>query len=72
MVFTKCPVDGGGSEQDGALMCIMRLADAPVICGESKDLRKVHPNTKDGPVLELVPGWEPCWTYGEIAVDKGA
>ena len=44
----------------------MRLSDAPTIQGESIDLRAVHPNTNDGPVLELVPGWEPCWTFESL------
>ncbi|RJP33288.1 MAG: hypothetical protein C4527_05120 [Candidatus Omnitrophota bacterium] len=66
VLFTKCPKDGGGSEESGAPMCVMRLEDAPTIGGECADLRNVHPDTKDGPVLELLPGWEPCWTYAEI------
>ncbi|MHC4394284.1 MAG: TolB family protein [Planctomycetota bacterium] len=70
VLFSKCREDGGGSEKSGAPMCIMRFADAPTIGGESKDLRKVHPNTKDGPVLQLTSGWEPCWTYADIGVSK--
>ena len=70
MLFSNCPVDGGGSEKDGAPIFIMRMADAPIITGASKDLRKVHPNTKDGPVLEIGFGWEPCWTYTEIIKEK--
>lgn len=66
VLFTKCPQDGGGSESAGAPICIMRLADAPIIQGVSTDLRAVHPTTNDGPVLELVPGWEPCWTFGSL------
>lgn len=70
VLFTKCPDDGGGSEKSGAPMYIMRLADAPTIGGESYDLREVHPNTKDGPVLQLTWGWEPCWTYAEIGAKE--
>ncbi|MBM3290247.1 MAG: hypothetical protein FJY92_08865, partial [Candidatus Hydrogenedentes bacterium] len=66
VLFTKCPVDGGGSESEGAPICAMRLADAPTIQGDSPDLRALHPNVKDGPVLELVKGWEPCWTYENV------
>ena len=47
-------------------MGLLRLADAPVIGGESKELRKLHPDAKNGPVLVLPAGWEPCWTYAEI------
>ncbi|MDZ4860240.1 MAG: hypothetical protein SGI88_14785 [Candidatus Hydrogenedentes bacterium] len=66
VLFTKCPVDGGGSESAGAPICVMRLADAPIIQGESMDLRAVHPITNDGPVLELSAGWEPCWTLNNL------
>lgn len=69
VLFTKCTVDGGGSESAGAPICVMRMADAPTIQGESTDLRALHPNVKDGPVLELVPGWEPCWTYADVGAN---
>ena len=70
VLFTKCSEDGGGSERSGAPICIMRLEDAPTIGGESRDLRRVHPITKDGPVLQLVDGWEPYWTYVEVGAEK--
>jgi len=66
IIFTKSHMDGGGSESSGAPMCIMRATDAPIIQGKSPDLRALHPISKDGPVLELVPGWEPSWTLHEI------
>jgi Tol biopolymer transport system component len=47
-------------------MGLVRLADAPVIGGESKELRKLHPDAKNGPVLVLPAGWEPCWTFTEF------
>ena len=69
VLFTKGSKDGSGAEKAGAPICIMRLADAPSIGGESADLRKVHPDTKDGPVLTLEMGWEPHWTYAEIGAN---
>ena len=66
ILFTKGGNEGGGAKESGATICIMRLADAPTITGESIELRKVHPDTKDGTILELEPGWEPSWTYSEI------
>jgi Tol biopolymer transport system component len=67
IVFSSCPQDGGGAEKDGAPIGILRLADAPIITGESEALRKLHPNTHDGPVLLLpITGWEPHWTYAEV------
>jgi len=66
VLFTRCALDGGGSEDGGAPICVMRMADAPAIGGPSPDLRKVHPEAKDAPVLQLIDGWEPCWTYTDI------
>lgn len=66
VLFTRCAKDGGGSEDSGAPICVMRMADAPAIGGPSAALRKVHPDAKDAVVLQLVEGWEPCWTYAEI------
>jgi Tol biopolymer transport system component len=66
VMFTSCGQDGGGSEKKGAPICVMRMSDAPTIEGESKALRKLHPNTKDGPVLTLHAGWEPHWTFASL------
>jgi hypothetical protein len=71
VIFTISPVDGGlGIGDQGAPMGLMRLADAPTIGGESKALRGLHGHTKDGPVLPLPNGWEPHWTYAEVAGKK--
>jgi len=71
VTFTISPVDGGlGIADQGAPMGLMRLADAPTIGGESKALRGLHGHTKDGPVLPLPNGWEPHWTYAEVAGKK--
>jgi Tol biopolymer transport system component len=68
ILFSKCPDDGGGAERSGGMICLMRTADAPTIGGPSPDLRKVHPEVKAGPVIELDKGWEPHWTSHEIAI----
>lgn len=70
LLFTSCMKDGGGSEKDGAPMCLMRFADAPTIEDRSEALRKLHPGTRDGPVLSLPVGWEPHWTYADISAEK--
>lgn len=70
ILFTKGPKDGSGAKEGGAPICIMRASDAPSIGGASRDLRKLHPNTKDGPVVMLEKGWEPCWTYANIGEAK--
>jgi Tol biopolymer transport system component len=70
LLFTTSGKDGGGSEKDGAPMNLMRANDMPTIRGESKALRALHPDTKDGPILELPVGWEPHWTFAEISDGK--
>jgi Tol biopolymer transport system component len=70
VLFTRCPQDGGGSEKSGAPICVMRMADAPAAAGPSPALRKVHPEAKEAPVLQLVDGWEPHWTYAEIGAKE--
>lgn len=66
VLFTWGDKDGSGAEQSGGKIGVVRLADTPVITGQSQDLRKVHPNTNDGPLVEIGLGWEPDWTYAEI------
>ena len=67
VLFTRSKMDGGGLDEGGAPIDLMRLQDAPTIHGASPALRKLHPNAKDGPVLEIGIGWEPHWTYAEVA-----
>ncbi len=67
VLFTKCPNDGGGSEKNGAPIFLMRTADAPIIQGDTPEIRKMFPDTHNGPVLDLdIAGWEPSWTYADI------
>ncbi len=65
VLFTGNVQEDGDPGRAGAPMGLMRLADAPIIAGKSEELRGLHPNTKDGPVLPLPAGWEPCWTAAE-------
>jgi len=66
VLFTGNMNEDGDPENQGAAMGLMRLADAPIIGGESPELRSLHPNAHRNPVLELPIGWEPSWTYTEI------
>jgi Tol biopolymer transport system component len=63
VLFTRSLTDGN---EDSAIMGLMRLSDAPTIGGDSPGLRTLHPQTKDGPVLSLGPGWEPHWSYARL------
>lgn len=65
-LFTGNPQEDGDPEHSGAPMGLMRVADGPIIGGESKDVRALHPGAKNGPILPLPTGWEPCWTFHEI------
>ena len=66
VVFTENVQEIGDPRHAGAPMGLLRLADAPIIGGESRELRKLHPEAKRGPVLVLPTGWEPCWTDAEV------
>ncbi len=72
VLFTGNFEENGDPGHGGAPMGLMRLADAPTIAGVSEELRALHPGTKDGPVLALPIGWEPCWTASEVLGEKPA
>jgi dipeptidyl aminopeptidase/acylaminoacyl peptidase len=69
VLFTGNMREDGDPGHAGAPMGLMRLADAPIVAGESKDLRKLHPDAKSGPYLTLPDGWAPSWTFAEIRDD---
>ncbi len=67
VLFGRGPEDdGGGGEDKGGRMCVMRLADTPTIAGETPELRSKYPDIGDGPVLVIGIGWEPFWTHHEL------
>ena len=65
VLFTGNPQEDGDPQHGGAPMGLVRLSDAPIIGGDSPELRALHPGAKSGPVLVLPTGWEPCWTLSE-------
>jgi Tol biopolymer transport system component len=65
-IFTGNMQEDGDPGHSGSPMGLLRIADTPVIGGESKELRKLHKGAKNDPVLVLPAGWEPCWTFAEI------
>jgi Tol biopolymer transport system component len=71
VLFTGNMQEDGDPANAGAPMGLMRLADAPLIGGESQELRKRHPQAGRGPVLVLPAGWEPCWTFRQIPEPAG-
>ncbi len=66
VLFTGNMAENGDPGSAGAPMGLMRLADAPIIGGPSKELRPAPSQSERWPVLALPKGWEPCWTYVEI------
>lgn len=66
VVFTGSVEEVADPRTAGAPMGLLRLADAPIIGGESPGLRKLYPEAKRGLVLVLPTGWEPCWTSTDI------
>jgi Tol biopolymer transport system component len=68
IIFTGNVEEDGDPEHEGGPMSLMRLSDAPIIDGPSPGVRALHPEAKDGPILNLPSGWEPCWTYHKIQV----
>jgi Tol biopolymer transport system component len=65
VIFTGNINEDGDPGHGGGPMSLMRLSDAPIIEGASPAVRAFHPEAKNGPVLSLPIGWEPCWTYSE-------
>ncbi|MBL9135653.1 MAG: PD40 domain-containing protein, partial [Verrucomicrobiales bacterium] len=57
--------EDGDPSHSGGPMSLMRLADAPIIEGASPGVRAQHPEARDGPILPLPDGWEPCWTFSQ-------
>lgn len=71
VLFTGNMREDGDPGNAGAPMGLMRLADAPIIGGASKELRTRHPEVRSGPVLTLPAGWEPCWTLARNKEERG-
>ena len=69
VLFTRSKPDLG-AVNDSVAMSLIRLQDAPVIGGESKALRKLHLNAKDGPVLSLPAGCCAHWTAAPVGGKK--
>ena len=72
VLFTGNVEEDGDPRHAGAPMGVMRLIDGPIIGGESTELRALHPGAKNGPVLALPAGWEPCWTFSESPAGAAA
>jgi hypothetical protein len=59
--------DLGRVDNSRTTMAIIRWADTPMLGDESAALRQRLPGGSRGPRLDLGPGWEPHWTYADVA-----
>jgi Tol biopolymer transport system component len=65
VIFTGNLEEDGDPAHGGGPMSLMRLSDAAIVEGDSPGVRALHPEAKNGPILTLATGWEPCWTFSE-------
>lgn len=66
VLFTGNMQEDGDPGNAGAPMGLVRLSDAPIIGGKCKEPWTLPSGARNGPVLTLPAGWEPCWTLAEI------
>ena len=66
LLFTRSVEDLGAVGKSQTTLAVIRWGDAPMIGDESDALRKRYPDAKAARRLDLGPGWEPHWTYGEV------
>lgn len=66
VLFTGNSQENGDPGHNGAPMALMRIADAPMVGGESRWVRRMNPGAKSSPVLQLPTGWEPIWTDKDL------
>jgi Tol biopolymer transport system component len=67
LLFTRSVEDLGKVDHSGTTMAIIRAADTPMRGDAGEALRKRFPAARSGPRLDLGPGWEPHWTFADIA-----
>jgi hypothetical protein len=70
VLFTKSREDLGKVDNSYTTMALMRLEDAPIVCGKSEVLHEQNPRAKSGPVLDLSWGWEPHWTAARLNIPQ--
>jgi len=57
--------DLGAVGKSQTTMAVMRWAETPMLGSESAALHRQFPHARPARWLDLGPGWEPHWTYGE-------
>ena len=67
ILFTRSKEDLGKVDNSDTTMAIVRWKDTPMIGRCSGTLHAGYPDARSGPLLDLSLGWEPHWTYSQIA-----
>jgi Tol biopolymer transport system component len=67
LLFTRSVADLTKVDQRDTTMAIIRWSDTPMRGDDGASLRKRFPEARTGPRLDLGPGWEPCWTWVDLA-----
>jgi len=65
--ITRSVADLTKVDQRDTTMAIIRWSDTPMRGDDGASLRKRFPEARTGPRLDLGPGWEPCWTWVDLA-----
>jgi Tol biopolymer transport system component len=68
LLFTRTEDDAHGSPR--SKMALIRYADTPLVAPDDRVSQARYPEAKRGPRLDLPRGWEPHWTYTDIAHPK--
>jgi Tol biopolymer transport system component len=66
MLFSRSRGDLGKVDNSQTSMSTIRLADAPIVVGDSPALRARFPTARGGPRVDLSWGWEPHWTAADV------
>ncbi len=70
LLFTRSVEDLGQVDISRTTMAVIRWSDAPMVGDGEETLRKRFPDARSGPRLDLGPGWEPHWTYADVAARR--
>ena len=67
VLFTRSKEDLGKVDNSQTTMAIIRWKDTPMVGRGSESLRRDYPDAQSGPLLDLSWGWEPHWTFNQVA-----
>jgi len=67
ILFTRSRQDLGEVDNSQTAMAVIRYQDAPIAVSRDGAQHKEYPDARTGPMLDLGRGWEPHWTYADIA-----